>query len=270
MAGGKRGTKTKTCDAVDNTQNGGEISDTRGNIPNIETLLDSDTLADAIIKAFSSTDVVQRLKPILTEALKDSVTETVLSHMNDVLDLELKSRDKTIADLQHENGNLKAEIEDLEQYSRRNCLIIHGLEEKEGEDTDRVIQNFAKSKLKIDLKDQDIDRSHRLGRPYRRPAATGTRESKNQKPRPVIIKFTRYNARSDIYSAKKHLRGSQFYIHENLTTERQKWLKLVKERYPTPANKVWTLDGRIHVKTANGLKLVFANKENISKLKNGQ
>ena len=204
MAGaGKKGSKTKTRDADEKTQqNGVEPTD-----PVTLNAINSDTIADAIVKAFSSTDVLQRLQPILTEALKASVTDAVLTSVNDALNLELQSRDTKIAELETQNVNLKAEIEDLEQYSRRNCLIVHGLEEKEGKDTDKVIQSFAKTHLKMDLKEQDIDRSHRLGRPHR-PTGVATRRPQT---RPIIIKFIRYNAWSNFYSLKKELKGSKFY-----------------------------------------------------------
>ena len=35
-----------------------------------------------------------------------------------------------------------------EQYSRRNCLLFHGVEENEKEDTDGVLQNSLKKKWK--------------------------------------------------------------------------------------------------------------------------
>ena len=49
------------------------------------------------------------------------------------------------------------------------------------------------------LKEQDIDRSHRIGRPHR-PTGVATRRPRT---RPIIIKFTRYNARS-ILSLRYH------------------------------------------------------------------
>ena len=81
-------------------------------------------------------------------------------------------------------------------------------------------------------------------------------------------KYTRYNSRSNFYSLKKELKGSKFYIHENLTMERQKFLVLVKEKYPDLVHKVWVLDGRIHVKTPNGQKAVIVNSNDITKFKN--
>ena len=57
---------------------------------------------------------------------------------------------------------LEKHIDDMEQHSRRNCLIIYGLPESENENCYNTVIKFTRDNLKIDLKLQDIDRSHRL------------------------------------------------------------------------------------------------------------
>ena len=42
-------------------------------------------------------------------------------------------------------------MDKAEQYSRRNCLIITGVKEQEGEDTDRVVLDILEEKLNICL-----------------------------------------------------------------------------------------------------------------------
>ena len=69
-----------------------------------------------------------------------------------------------------------------EQYSRRNCLLIHSVKENEKEDTDEVVIEFFEKEMEEKLSANDIDRSHRLGKKQ-----TGSR------PRPIIVEFTRYN-----------------------------------------------------------------------------
>ena len=51
-----------------------------------------------------------------------------------------------------------------EQYSRRNCLLIHGVKENKKEDTDEVVIEFFEKEMKEKLSANDIDRSHRLGK----------------------------------------------------------------------------------------------------------
>ena len=50
-----------------------------------------------------------------------------------------------------------------EQYSRRNCLLTHGVKENEKEDTDEAVTEFEK-KIEEKLSANDIDRSDGLGK----------------------------------------------------------------------------------------------------------
>ena len=78
--------------------------------------------------------------------------------------------------------------------SRRNCLLVHGIKEVRGEATDdtinikTIIQN-----LNMEIAPNNKERSHRIGQ-SRQPG---------EKPRPVIVKFVRYNHRNIIFRNKK-------------------------------------------------------------------
>ena len=122
-------------------------------------------------------------------------------------------------------------LEDQLQYSRRNCWVVTGVPEKKGvEDTDETIKSFAADKLGLEITDMDIDRTHRLG------IKEGT------KPRPIIVKFVRYNLRRKFMKERKKLKGLGMGIlslsislakHKKLSSKAP-WLK-----------KVRTWDGRI-------------------------
>ena len=60
--------------------------------------------------------------------------------------------------------NLKKKIDRQEQYSRRNCVLIHGIEENRDENTDELVNELVNEKLIEEISLHDIDRSHRLGR----------------------------------------------------------------------------------------------------------
>ena len=77
----------------------------------------------------------------------------------------------------------------------------------------------------------DIDRMHRIGKP-----------KNNGKPRPVIIKFVRYNCRKKGFFWKKLLKDSSVSITESLTAFRMK--KLTNARETFGFRYVWTVDGR--------------------------
>lgn len=55
-------------------------------------------------------------------------------------------------------------IEDLQQYTRRNCVIVSGVPEEKGENTDDKVIKLANEKMDIPLDETDLDRSHRTGK----------------------------------------------------------------------------------------------------------
>ena len=147
-----------------------------------------------------------------------------------------KDLEKQTIQLQIELESRSDVLEDLQQYSRRNCLIVSGAPERRNEKTDDLIKNVA-TKVGVEVQDQDIDRSHRLG------------ASKPGRPRPIIVKFTRYNKRSELIKSRRKLKGTSIGIQEQLTPFNQ-WLlgkaqELVKRC--DIAKAVWSWDGTVTV-----------------------
>ena len=56
-----------------------------------------------------------------------------------------------------------AVLDRQEQYSRRNCILIHGVDEVEGEHTDELSIKVIEEHMNQIIKPEAIDRSHRLG-----------------------------------------------------------------------------------------------------------
>ena len=67
---------------------------------------------------------------------------------------------------------MDAVLERQEQYSRRNCLLIHGVNQVEGVDTDELSIEVAEEHMNQKIKHGDIDRLHRLGNPKKSIKAT--------------------------------------------------------------------------------------------------
>ena len=81
-------------------------------------------------------------------------------------------------------------------------------------------------------------------------------KSKNQ-PRPIIVRFSSYNAKNQLYKARIKLRNlfsqalgpGKIYINENLTSWRAELfreVRKVKKKYQN--GKAWTVDGKIFFK----------------------
>ena len=96
----------------------------------------------------------------------------------------------------------------MEQYSRRNCLVLHGDNESNDDSTDEILIKTFSEELGVKIKEDDLNRSHKLGKPAR----------KDNKPRPIIVKFARYTDRREIFMNKRELKGKRLLITENLTS----------------------------------------------------
>ncbi|XP_029844350.2 uncharacterized protein LOC115327481 [Ixodes scapularis] len=114
-----------------------------------------------------------------------------------------------LADVASTIGDLKRKIDDLENRSRRNNLIIHGIKCDVNETADqlkeKVCTNIFSTKLQVDV--STVERIHRLGRNQ------GTR------PRPVIMSFRDYNEKMSILTNAKKLKGSGVFINEDYSYE---------------------------------------------------
>ena len=111
-----------------------------------------------------------------------------------------REKDAIIATLQNELKSATMKVQDLEkkmerqeQYSRRNCILIHGLKEEMDESTDDRVLKLFREELNEDVLLADLDRTHR----------TGKKRYSSCKPHPVIVKFARYNIREKFLKVKK-------------------------------------------------------------------
>ena len=110
-------------------------------------------------------------------------------------------------------------------------MLLHGIEGDKKENTDSLITKNIKKYTGIEFSDFDIDRSHRLGK------------FKPNKPRSTIVKFTRYNIGSKIFSSKKTFKGSNISLAENIT---QKGVDILNEaRNKHGFKSAWTAVGKI-------------------------
>ena len=88
----------------------------------------------------------------------------------DQYETERKEKEKTINHLQGKVSEMSNEIEVLknsldrqQQYSRRNCVLIHGIPEEKGEDTDEQVLKIIREELGGEVEKSDLYRTHRIG-----------------------------------------------------------------------------------------------------------
>ena len=171
-----------------------------------------------------------------------------------------------ISSLEFEIVDLQTRMDDIEQYSRRNCLKFSGIHEERNENTDKSILNIVN---KIVLKDSDIkldmsriDRTHRVG------------PERNGRPRDIVVKFLSYRDRDVVFRNKKNLKSfnrnpsnrDRVFINEALTRPRAKLFaqarRLQKENL---IESTWTIDGRIKIKQLDGKVHTITREEELIK-----
>ena len=91
-------------------------------------------------------------------------------------------------------------IDEVEQYSRRDNIVVHGLKEEDGESTNDVVIAVAAA-AGVAITNGDISTSHRVGRP--------DNANRGGKPRPIVVRFVRRDTR--FLRNKKKLKGHTVY-----------------------------------------------------------
>ena len=183
------------------------------------------------------------------------LTNQVDINQSDIFDLNKRLDDSntTLESIQHQMEDLtelkqvtKNKLNDLEQYTRRNSVRVFGIEESSREETNDLIIELAAKKLDIKLTNEDLDRSHRVGK------------KNGDNPRAIIVKFARHDTKSTILRARRKLKGSRTVIKEDLTVTNLHLLKSVKDN--TNISNAWSWDGRIFA-TKNGSNTVISIKD---------
>ena len=148
---------------------------------------------------------------VSSETFKASLSESLTFDAKQMED-KVKAQEKETANLTSTIVQLEAQMNDLvtkqkslealndqlEQYTRRTNIRIFGIPEtKKQEKTDELVKQFCKNELDVELKSEDISRSHRVGRVS---LATAHR------PRPIIVRLTRHNKKVEILKRCRQLR----------------------------------------------------------------
>lgn len=181
------------------------------------------------------TELVENMSSKLTNMIQ-KLTDKV-ENMNDKIDraihdssvaLDIAEKSKKAAELSSEKvGQLEDELsiykgklsetekkccalEDklvaLENYSRRENLIIQGIPESRDENCEAKVKKIFVEKLRIaDVDNMILQRVHR--------------NKSEKKPRPMVVRFLSSKDRQKIWNAKSQLRGTNILIVEDFPKE---------------------------------------------------
>ena len=228
----------------------------------IDQLLSELNNDDPSIPAWA-TLIINGMKVILTE-LK-SMNET-LNNKIDIIESDLAVSINVTSKLELETVRLNDEIvklqtrvDDNEQRNRNLCLLIHGVDESPHEKTGDIVIDIINNKIGVDLSEVDIERSHRLGVPKHQRVL----RSAQNRPRPIIFRFSSYRKRDEVFRNKRALKGQGISISENLTKGR--YLLYQEAIRKLGLGKVWSKEGRIMTKHSDRF-IVLTNSMDIDKI----
>lgn len=110
-------------------------------------------------------------------------------------------------------------VKDLEDWCRRNNLLVFGIAEEHNETTDKikskVTRNVFENQLAVTV--SSIECIHRSG-------------SKQQnKIRPIIMKFADYNKKIKVLRQCRKLKGSQITFVDDYSEITERWQRLLWE-----------------------------------------
>ena len=195
-------------------------------------------IRDVFVNSMRDEEMIAALRDIFTPIIDKAVAEAV------------KAKDEEIGKLKQELAEQRRVINDLEQYSRKNCLNIAGIPECSGENINSKVAELGRA-VGVQINDLDIDTAHRLGNPER---------SRN---RAVIVKFVRLDKREELYAARKRIRTAQVppgstlteatlrgvYVSDSLTRANQAVMFAAREmKRADRLFAAWTDSGRMKVR----------------------
>ncbi|XP_078343631.1 uncharacterized protein LOC144629287 [Oculina patagonica] len=284
---GKRKTKSSTSSGdsppahATKKQNTGEdmTTNTAAAITSVTDL--NEAMHEASVLAESEQPSLQELWKLLSRIEKNTTTllaenaslkasleftqaqYTALETKNKKLEARVLTLEQQDAASSKKVAELEAKYDDIEQYSRKFNLEIHGIPEQEDEDILNTVLDLAEV-LKVELQEEDIDICHRL---YKGA----------DKARPIIVKFSNYTSKYEMYSARLGLRNldlapkfgaEKIFINENLTKRRAALYSKVRKKIKNlPQGKSWTTDGKIFAKpTATGRRIRINSEDDLIKI----
>ena len=193
-------------------------------------------MKDELLKSVSHRIDLLESKLFDKEQENDKLKEKIESIEKNHEEINALSKEKII-ELEESNHLLKMENNSLEQYGRRNNILIVGVPETPNESAEQTSKNAAEllnAKLpNTNIRRCDIDIAHRLG------------PKQDVKPRTVIMRFVSRMTRDSIMRCRKHLKGTNIFINEDLTKLNHKVLKCVRTKMTDEVESAWSTNGKI-------------------------
>uniref|UniRef100_A0A147BAN2 Putative crack-1 is transposable element n=1 Tax=Ixodes ricinus TaxID=34613 RepID=A0A147BAN2_IXORI len=181
----------------------------------------------------------------------DEILKKVKTQEDTTLELN-KKMSKTESEMskqEMEIRELKTTVDNMEQYSRRKNVEIHGIQKEENENLLEMIQCLA-NKLQLPVPaTEDVEAVHRLS----------AREGKIP---PIIVRFNERSARDQWLTKRVALRQEKIFINENLTKSVRELLWSARQWAKEKNYKfVWVKNGKIFVRQSEHRAVIRINRQ---------
>ena len=217
-------------------------------------------------------EVVDALKDdaylkLLKEAVKDTWVHTQITSMVQTMDalkaenVLLKARLDAVEKNVEEN---RQGVDKVEQQGRKDSLRLFGVPEghvlQSGEtDAESLAHDVFTNVMGVAIDREEIEVAHHVGRaPTQQQLVTARLAGRPVKPRPILVKFKDRKAKAKVMckEAKKELKGTSFYVVDDLTAPRARlsFLGRVCKREGIGGIKsTFVANSKVFVQNAEGL-----------------
>ena len=240
---------------------------------NISDLKDHVKLS--VLEAFTDDSFLEKIKSVIVPLL--TPYKEALSTANaeiKQLKSQMSEKDTTIRALTKDIQELQIKCDDIEQQGRKGSIRMFGVPESTPGTTDNKVLSILNDNVKVTpkLTLDDLEVTHRVGRPPRGSAAQneGTGENaeeaparREKKPRAILIKFASRRTKTLVMEAKKKLKSNPYkdqngheykiFIQDDLTTRRANLAFLARQaKNSQRINDTWVSFSKVMVKDIHG------------------
>lgn len=194
---------------------------------------------------------LQTLLPM--EAKMNKILQLVQAQNEKIerLEKQLEEQRQENTELRGDLKNARDDVDDLQQRSRINNIIINGIPEAKGEDVYRLVENIG-DKLGISNPASHVQVAHRV-----KTTTTG-------KAKPIVVRMLNSRTR-DLWTAafrQKQLWKQKIFVSEHLTKKNQDLLAKTKAlKLQHQYQFVWVKDCKIFVRQSEKSRVFVVRRE---------
>lgn len=207
----------------------------------LNELLTIKSKVDALQKIEKTVENIEESVKVMSNKY-DEVIATLKHQTDDISNLKKRVMKLEAEAKEKEVDKLKCEVNELDQYSRRLNLEVHGLPQHTNENLLEKLNKLACDLELAPLSERDVEAAHRM------PAKT---ERKNDKPDVVIIRFSSRLTKERWLEKKSELRKAKanIFFNENLTAyNKALFWKMKSKATEKEYQFTWHKNGKLFVR----------------------